>query len=113
MRTKPVSRNRTRRKDTSRRNFLRVEHLEDRMVLSGVSPMAVNDLYDAIMDEPLEIGSPGILANDTNAVSASLFTGPEHGSVTLAEDGSFVYTPEAGYLGMDSFTYTASDGAST
>ena len=35
---------------------------------------------------------------------------PAHGTVTLASDGSFTYTPAANYHGPDSFTYTASDG---
>ena len=32
---------------------------------------------------------------------------PQHGAVTLASDGSFVYTPQAGYEGEDSFTVLA------
>ena len=36
-----------------------------------------------------------------------------HGSVTLnAVDGSFTYTPDAGYTGTDSFTYQAVDAVS-
>ena len=31
---------------------------------------------------------------------------PAHGTVTTEPDGSFTYTPHAGYLGSDSFTYT-------
>ncbi|HEX6095152.1 MAG TPA: cadherin domain-containing protein [Thermoanaerobaculia bacterium] len=34
-----------------------------------------------------------------------------NGSVTMHSDGSFHYTPNAGYLGADSFTYTINDGA--
>ena len=34
-----------------------------------------------------------------------------HGSVALAADGSFTYTPDADYHGPDSFTYRAFDGA--
>lgn len=30
---------------------------------------------------------------------------PAHGDVTLNPDGSFVYTPDADYVGLDSFTY--------
>jgi Bacterial Ig domain len=30
--------------------------------------------------------------------------------LTLNDDGSFLYTPDAGYVGSDSFTYMASDG---
>ena len=33
-----------------------------------------------------------------------------HGSCTLDPDGSFVYVPNAGYVGPDSFTYQACDG---
>ena len=54
MRTKLKSRNpKSRRRDTNRRNFLKVECLEHRMVLTGIAPIAANDLYDAVMDEPL------------------------------------------------------------
>jgi hypothetical protein len=30
-----------------------------------------------------------------------------HGSVTMASDGSYTYTPNPGYVGSDSFTFTA------
>src|SRR6187551_1716043 len=111
MRTKLTSRSpKSRRRDTNRRNFLKVECLEHRMVLTGIAPIAANDLYDAVMDEPLAITMPGILSNDTGATSASLFSGPAHGSLDLAPDGSFLYTPEDGFTGMDSFVYSASDG---
>jgi hypothetical protein len=32
-----------------------------------------------------------------------------HGTVTMHADGSYSYTPDHGYFGADSFTYTASD----
>src|SRR6187401_3024625 len=92
---RPISR----RRDTNRRNFLQVECLENRMVLTGIAPIAANDLYDAVMDEPLEITMPGVLANDTSATSASLFSGTAHGAIDLQADGSFTYTPEAGFTG--------------
>ena len=38
-------------------------------------------------------------------------TAPQHGALELAADGCFVYEPEAGYVGDDSFTYRASDGS--
>ncbi|QUD89314.1 beta strand repeat-containing protein [Phenylobacterium montanum] len=58
----------------------------------------------------------GVLAGDTDpnglAMTATLATngGPQHGALTLNADGSFTYTPTAGYAGTDSFTYIASDG---
>jgi len=35
---------------------------------------------------------------------------PAGGSVILNPDGSFAYTPDAGFTGTDTFVYTASDG---
>jgi len=56
-----------------------------------------------------------VLANDSDpngtALSAVLATGPSHGTLSLAANGSFVYTPSANYNGADSFTYKASDGS--
>ena len=40
-------------------------------------------------------------------------TGPANGSLTLNADGSFTYTPNADFLGSDSFTYRASDGTAS
>jgi VCBS repeat-containing protein len=56
-----------------------------------------------------------VLANDddpdNNTLSAQLYSGPAHGMLALNTDGSFVYTPFAGYSGADSFRYVASDGS--
>jgi Tol biopolymer transport system component len=52
----------------------------------------------------------GVLANDdsTGPLTASLVTGPAHGTVVLAADGHFDYTPDAGFTGIDRFVYNAS-----
>jgi VCBS repeat-containing protein len=39
------------------------------------------------------------------AVASTFVTA--HGSVTMASDGSYTYTPQTGYVGTDSFTFTA------
>ncbi len=36
---------------------------------------------------------------------------PKRGEVTIREDGSFIYTPKKNKVGVDSFTYTATDPA--
>ena len=36
---------------------------------------------------------------------------PRRGTITIAEDGSFTYTPKKNKVGIDSFTYTATDPA--
>jgi hypothetical protein len=38
-----------------------------------------------------------------------LLTAPAHGASQLSTDGSFSYTPAAGFTGIDSFTYRATD----
>jgi hypothetical protein len=40
-------------------------------------------------------------------------TQPRNGSATVNANGSFSYNPTAGFNGLDSFTYTASDGTLT
>ena len=37
--------------------------------------------------------------------------GPANGTLTLHNNGTFTYTPTAGFSGSDSFTYTPKDGA--
>src|SRR6516165_9217599 len=47
------------------------------------------------------------------APDAALQTQPSHGTILFGSDGSFVYTPSAGFTGADQWTYKASDGAMT
>lgn len=58
----------------------------------------------------------GVLSSTSAGVglTASVAVAPAHGSVVLAADGSFTYTPVDGYVGADSFTYLvrASNGTS-
>ncbi|KAB1072675.1 VCBS domain-containing protein [Methylobacterium planeticum] len=48
---------------------------------------------------------------DSGSLSFAAVTGPAHGHLSLGADGAYCYTPEAGFLGTDSFTYRASDGS--
>jgi VCBS repeat-containing protein len=77
-------------------------------------PVAVADNYTTVHDTQLVITAPGVLSNDTDADGDSLNavkdTDPPTGTVTLNPDGSFTYTPNAGFVGTDSFTYHANDG---
>ncbi|MDH5536973.1 MAG: Ig-like domain-containing protein, partial [Betaproteobacteria bacterium] len=81
---------------------------------SNTAPVALADVFDAVEDVQLVIAGPGVLANDTDAegsaLSVALVSGPANGTVDLAADGSFAYTPNADFFGEDSFTYAASDG---
>ena len=56
-----------------------------------------------------------VLANDTdvdgNTLSTTAVSDPPHGSATINANSTVAYTPDPGYSGSDSFTYTVSDGA--
>lgn len=57
-----------------------------------------------------------MLANDFDfrglPLTAILIGNPSNGTLTFNSDGSFVYTPNAGFTGTDTFTYQASNGVS-
>lgn len=48
---------------------------------------------------------------EEQALTYSVIRQPRRGTVTIAEDGSFTYTPKKNKVGTDSFTYTATDPA--
>jgi hypothetical protein len=82
--------------------------------VTQAAPVAHNDRYRVEHDRPFA-GAPEVLANDYEAdglpLSAQLLVGPAHGTLSLHADGSFSYVPDAGFLGLDWFTYAATDGA--
>lgn len=87
-------------------------------VLPGNSPpVAADDSYEVSEDELLTVPAPGILANDSDpegqALQILLETEPSFGSLTLSEDGSFEYAPQADFHGIDQFSYRVSDGAAS
>ena len=75
------------------------------------APVAVNDAATTTEETAV---SGNVLTNDTDVdghdADGDARRGPANGTVTLAADGSFTYTPAANFNGTDSFTYTASDG---
>jgi VCBS repeat-containing protein len=79
------------------------------------APVVTGDTYRTPVDETLAVAaSSGVLVNDSDvdgdSLTPSVVSGPAHGTVNLAADGSFTYTPESGFQGTDSFTYTVTDG---
>ena len=77
-------------------------------------PFGNDDSYSTAFNTAITISAPGVLANDTDiegdALSAMIFTDPSDGTVTVNADGSFTYTPDAGFTGADSFVYSVDDG---
>jgi hypothetical protein len=98
----------------------RAEVCERRILLDGegeggtpeelnFAPTAYDDTLSIGHDTPL----PGVaLADDLNGdpLTFSVSAGPTSGSLDLSSDGTFLYTPDAGFFGSDSFTFDVSDG---
>jgi hypothetical protein len=79
------------------------------------APNVADDAYSTIGNQVFEALPPGVLLNDLDVdgdpLSAAILTKPLHGVVNLVPDGSFTYTPEINYSGLDEFTYQACDNA--
>ncbi|MDX3073472.1 esterase-like activity of phytase family protein [Streptomyces sp. MI02-7b] len=50
-----------------------------------------------------------VLRNDSGATAVVRHTDPANGKVTVDADGTFTYTPNSGFTGTDTFTYSTTD----
>ncbi|MBL9163057.1 MAG: cadherin-like domain-containing protein [Planctomycetaceae bacterium] len=82
-------------------------------------PLAQNDVVRVAPNANVPGGavsanaSMNVLSNDIDpergAVVALLKSGTTNGTLTLEPDGTFTYVPRPGFVGVDTFTYTAYD----
>nr|WP_290442711.1 Ig-like domain-containing protein [Halomonas sp. OfavH-34-E] len=85
-------------------------------VVVTVSVEPVNDVpvasADPIVTGSGEAAAGQVVASDVEGddLTFALDDGPRHGQFTLNPDGSFIYVPEAGFFGSDSFVVAVSDG---
>ena len=86
---------------------------EQVLCVTGSAPDAIDD--EATIAQDSGANAIDVLANDTDADGDALtivaVTQGANGSVTFTA-GSVSYTPNAGFVGSDSFTYTIDDGHS-
>lgn len=77
----------------------------------NAAPNAADDMAATSADTHVIID---VLANDSDPDSDPLSVisagGSAHGAVSVNTDGTLTYAPDAGFSGMDTFTYTISDG---
>ncbi len=71
---------------------------------------ANDDEYETMTGVTLDIAAPGVLANDVlldpdETVTLGVNAQPTNGTLTLNDDGSFTYVPNAGFFGVDTFEY--------
>ena len=90
-------------------------------VIENRAPVAADDSYTTVGDGHVfragagsAVGAPSVLANDSdpdgNVLTAELVSQPSNGSVAMDSDGSFTYTPNPDFVGVDTFVYQAFDG---
>ena len=75
------------------------------------APDAVDDNAEAIIDTAISVD---VLANDTDVngddLTVTSFGQGTNGTVTDLGNGNLQYSPNPGFIGQDTFTYTVSDG---
>lgn len=74
------------------------------------APVAQDSSIETYKNLPNE-GKLKVSDPEEQALTFTLVRSPKRGEVVLKEDGSFVYTPKKNKVGVDSFTYTATDPA--
>jgi len=76
-----------------------------------LSLVANPDAYGIRHDHVLSVAAPGVLGNDVivGGSTAVRDSQPAHGTLALQSNGGFTYSPNAGYVGADTFRYHAHD----
>jgi len=81
------------------------------VIHNGESPVAFDAHLSVLHDRTVSSMLEGYDA-DGDSLTAALVSGPAHGTVDFVdpEHGVFVYAPNPGYVGPDTFTYEWTDG---
>ena len=82
----------------------------DLALVPRVGPIAADDDAETPADTPVVIP---VLDNDTipggTTVTVTAVTDPPNGTAVINPDGTVTYTPDTGFAGTDTFTYTICD----
>jgi arylsulfatase A-like enzyme len=91
--------------------FLRIERIQKN---GNRKPVALRDSYNTLEGKSISIPPAGLLINDSDAdadkVIPVVVKNVSNGSLQVNSDGSFKYTPNKGFTGIDEFTYKLNDG---
>ena len=79
----------------------------------NAAPLPESRVFVADKGHALSVAAPGLLPppnprdpDATAGASVALDGAPAHGKAAIKSDGSFVYTPEKGFVGTDTFSFT-------
>ena len=86
------------------------------IAVGNQQPIAEGDFYSVDTDTTLGVlAEDGVISNDSDyensILSALIQEFTSNGSISISADGAFSYTPNSGFNGIDTFTYTATDGS--
>ncbi len=79
------------------------------------TPTATGESFTIHTNQILSVDAPGLLANDSDIDGDILFpiiaVSANHGTLSVSANGHFVYDPDAGFFGIDTFQYQVTDGS--
>ncbi|WP_338705501.1 tandem-95 repeat protein [Priestia aryabhattai] len=81
------------------------------VTVTPVNDVPVVPNYEFVIDEDTSLNSQVVATDvDGNPLTYGLLTGPVNGTVVVNPDGTYTYTPNENYNGVDSFSVVVSDG---
>ena len=86
---------------------------EGLVVLTVYNPPTVPNATGFTVNAGSTLTSSTSVLPSGSSYKAFLVQQPEHGQVTLNPNGTFVYNADTGYVGLDTFTFVATDGLTT
>ena len=79
-------------------------------VVITVTPTGLDDTGTTPVNVTLVVpAASGVLANDNGSLTVTSHTAVSHGTIAIATNGGYTYTPTAEYSGPDQFDYVATD----
>ena len=76
-------------------------------------PVAADDSLETIRDQAISVTADALLENDSDAEGSELsivaVSDPANGQAILRTSGAITYTPNPGFFGVDTFSYTIAD----
>lgn len=81
------------------------------ITMTNSAPISVGDAKATHMGVNLEGTIQDFVSDpDGDTLITTIVTETKDGTLTLDEDGNYIYKPDEGFVGTDSFTFTAYDG---
>lgn len=84
---------------------------------ANYAPQALEDEVTMLAGTTLFVDAPGVLGNDADQdgdpLTVTWAGDAQHGTAAIAGDGSFTYSPDAGFTGTDYVGYEVGDGTET